>query len=1102
MRILFTTICFLMITINANSQCLNTNYYGVDGMDIGYAKKIIPTSDGYFVIAGQWNGQAYLRKVDSLGNTIAQQSYGTDIGGSSAFTDLLELANGSLIATGDCNHCAIEDTLKRVFVVQIDADLSLNTAIGVKKYGGLACCTVYIAQNNPSIAAYNDQLYISGQLRKTTQLDFTDFSLMRLSNTLDTLWSRHYNSCSNCGFDNPSSMAATSQGLALSINNTFTDSISVFHLDPADGTILWKKRLPWEEVENLAFLNNGQIAITGRTESQPGNSDVGLTILNEADGTVLDELTFGGPLSDEGRALKLLPNGNILLGMISIQPMPFGTYFTSRVYRIALSPLAIIGDYDLIPTQPVYNKMSLEDLLPLDAEGNSFVSCGDTDIPSRIFFHSKTDCFLPVCDREQDSLALVAFYNTLDGLDWNLTLPLDSFSGVTLNAEGCVEKIVIVSGTISGEFPNVELPHIKDLTIKGFGSGNCDILDNLEINTPIPNFCCMPQLENLELAFFKAITPVPNFTNLPKLKKLKIVARALNGLLPNLSNCPDLTDVRISGYTTTFLVSCISRVTEISGSIPNYTLPDVSILDFRYNRLSGSVPDFSNVPEASFINLLSNYLEDIPNLSTSAILNVQQNFFTFEDLLPYISQFSSYAPQRKIPVDPILAINANGKPEIDILIDENVVGSTYEWYKDGQLVGTTNENNFEINDPQNGNGIYRVEFINPGGPLLRLITEDFNIDICTDLLGSDPIEVDVTICEGDTFTLPDGSEVAITGDYEIALTSIFGCDSIIITHLTVDPSSEIQLMESICFGETFQFGDNTYSESGQYVIVLETVEGCDSTIHLDLLVMDNVQTDLSASICRGEVVEVGNMPFSESGQYVIVLETAEGCDSTIHLDLLVMDNVQTDLSASICPGEVVEVGNMPFSESGQYVIVLETAEGCDSTIHLDLLVSTEVSLSDVLIEGDNGTGTGSISPSFTGGLEPFEFQWSNGSNTAVNSDLATGPYTLVVTDANNCSYLFDFEVQMITSLMEVDNDVHIKVYPNPFGSYFFLEIDQQFIEGGVISVLDINGKEIAAKQNRIGNAWRLDVLDIPAGIYFVKVLLGGGKYEVVRVIKY
>ncbi len=51
----------------------------------------------------------------------------------------------------------------------------------------------------------------------------------------------------------------------------------------------------------------------------------------------------------------------------------------------------------------------------------------------------------------------------------------------------------------------------------------------------------------------------------------------------------------------------------------------------------------------------------------------------------------------------------------------------------------------------------------------------------------------------------------------------------------------------------------------------------------------------------------------------------------------------------------------------------------------------------------NGSNNGSITASASGGVNPYFFQWSNGSTGTTISNLAAGSYTVTVTDDNNCT---------------------------------------------------------------------------------------------------
>jgi len=95
----------------------------------------------------------------------------------------------------------------------------------------------------------------------------------------------------------------------------------------------------------------------------------------------------------------------------------------------------------------------------------------------------------------------------------------------------------------------------------------------------------------------------------------------------------------------------------------------------------------------------------------------------------------------------------------------------------------------------------------------------------------------VNICQGESYTV--GNNVYSTsGIYTNNLYTALGCDSILVTQLTVYPSSQSNIYDTICEGETIQFGNNNYSQSGIYTDIVNNVWGCDSLITLTLYVED------------------------------------------------------------------------------------------------------------------------------------------------------------------------------------------------------------------------------------------------------------------------
>ena len=95
--------------------------------------------------------------------------------------------------------------------------------------------------------------------------------------------------------------------------------------------------------------------------------------------------------------------------------------------------------------------------------------------------------------------------------------------------------------------------------------------------------------------------------------------------------------------------------------------------------------------------------------------------------------------------------------------------------------------------------------------------------------------------------------------------TVNGCDSIVTLNLTVNPTYNEVLNEAICMGENFLFEGNIYTDSGTYTNRLTTIEGCDSSITLNLTVNPTYNEVLEV-ICNGDSY-IGTNVYTGSGTY-------------------------------------------------------------------------------------------------------------------------------------------------------------------------------------------------------------------------------------------
>lgn len=320
---------------------------------------------------------------------------------------------------------------------------------------------------------------------------------------------------------------------------------------------------------------------------------------------------------------------------------------------------------------------------------------------------------------------------------------------------------------------------------------------------------------------------------------------------------------------------------------------------------------------------------------------------------------------------------------------------------------------------------------------LLVTYEDASSDGCDSIVIMDLIwhpEVDTnfinyTICDGDIFTFY-GTPLSTPGIYEHVLTNGNGCDSIVHLDLTVNPTNDTYITETLCEGEGYSIGTSNYYSSGNYTYNHLNMYGCDSTIHLDLTILPTHDVNLTESICEGDSVVIGNEVYNSTGVHTTVFENTYGCDSTVYLDLTVHSFDTTYLTEEICFGDEFIVGATTYQTTGSYTETLTNVNGCDSTVLLDLTVNIldTTYLTEVLCEGEvftvgpnnyNSTGTYSYVLNNTNGCDstvfldltvnPVDTTYlteviCQGQNVMVGTDTytTTGNYTNILTNMYGC----------------------------------------------------------------------------------------------------
>lgn len=163
------------------------------------------------------------------------------------------------------------------------------------------------------------------------------------------------------------------------------------------------------------------------------------------------------------------------------------------------------------------------------------------------------------------------------------------------------------------------------------------------------------------------------------------------------------------------------------------------------------------------------------------------------------------------------------------------------------------------------------------------------------------------ICAGENYFAA-GALQTLSGMYTDSLSTIFGCDSIVVTNLTVWNLDTTLLTASTC----------DPSLAGIFVFQLTQANGCDSVVIQNIQLVSPDTTLLFESSCHP----------ADVGVFQNVYSNVFGCDSTVVLTV----------SFSLVDTTLVTATTCDPAQSGLFQDLLLTPEGCDS------LVITTVSL--------------------------------------------------------------------------------------------------------------------------------------------------------------
>ncbi|MCQ2350401.1 MAG: T9SS type B sorting domain-containing protein [Paludibacteraceae bacterium] len=196
-----------------------------------------------------------------------------------------------------------------------------------------------------------------------------------------------------------------------------------------------------------------------------------------------------------------------------------------------------------------------------------------------------------------------------------------------------------------------------------------------------------------------------------------------------------------------------------------------------------------------------------------------------------------------------------------------------------------------------------------------------------------------SICEGSTFTKYGFSE-SKGGIYTQNKQTTCGCDSTVTLHLDVISNATTTLFDKFCVNEGYNGRGFTdiYAKKDTVLQREEMKQGCPSHVQLFLTACYPETTSLADTVQRGVHYTKYNFDLYTYSDTIAVqnLKTVQGCDSTVTLSLLVYHDYLFEENKSICRGDSLFWQNKYYKNEGDYEARYKSIYKMDSVYVLHL----------------------------------------------------------------------------------------------------------------------------------------------------------------------
>lgn len=447
--------------------------------------------------------------------------------------------------------------------------------------------------------------------------------------------------------------------------------------------------------------------------------------------------------------------------------------------------------------------------------------------------------------------------------------------------------------------------------------------------------------------------------------------------------------------------------------------------------------------------------------------------------------------------------------QVTVIIEDASEDDIITWTDDNGNVIGEGSSDVMVSTP----GIYEVSVTNNLGCITVTsvtVEEDINSPIATfnytidndgvvtlNSTSADGGSISWTLADGTVLTGEDAEfSVNTSGEYEVCMTyanecgSDENCQTVVFNTLlavSMDKSDlTCYLSADGNISATVSGGVQGYT---YYWIGPDGFESTEATISnlsagiYTLVVSDQDGTEIDNEVTISQPEELRTM------QVAVVNATCNG-DTNGSIDFTMIGGTEPYVY-------VWSDGNTTANRSdlaaGEYTVNIIDGNGCELTKLYQISEPEVLTISSIIVnKEDNGLSNGSVDISVTGGTGDLTYEWSNGATTAKIENLTAGEYSVIITDANGCTYSQnDIIVGTLTDVSDLDIVEDFLMYPVPTLTFLNVKTTFNGTQDVNMNILDATGKAIWTRSYATKQIEEIiDLSSFPSGIYTLSMISG------------